>query len=44
MMTGYAADELTTVPAPADVRIIEKPFTAETLLSAVREALGAVRG
>jgi CheY-like chemotaxis protein len=44
MMTGYAADELEMVTTPADVRIIEKPFTVETLLSAVREALGAVRG
>lgn len=41
LMSGYAADTLAQqAPMPADVTLIEKPFTRNSLLSAIRRVLG----
>jgi hypothetical protein len=42
-MSGYAAPELTT-SVPADVVLLDKPFTESSLLSKVRTALESVHG
>ncbi len=43
-MTGYAGDTLPAEGAALDeVEVIHKPFTRETLVSGVREALDGIR-